>query len=57
MAVLKKSLTLEEFLKLPEEPAPEFEDGKITQKVAPKAHHSILQAELIERLNHFALPR
>ncbi len=57
MAVTSTPRTLEEFLKLPEEkPALEFADGVITQKVSPKGHHSILQAELIERINHAGLP-
>ena len=58
MAVLQKGLTLEEFLKLPEEkPALEFEDGTVTQKVAPKGHHSALQYEVAELVNRFARSR
>jgi Uma2 family endonuclease len=57
MTVASTRLTLEEFLKLPEEePALEFMDGAVTQKVSPKARHSALQAELIERLNQGARP-
>ncbi|HYU17562.1 MAG TPA: Uma2 family endonuclease [Chloroflexota bacterium] len=54
MAISEKRLTLEEFLKLPEEkPALEFEDGVVAQKVSPKGQHGRLQfkfAQLIERL-------
>ena len=47
-----RRLTLEEFLKLPEtEPASEFIDGRIIQKVSPKAKHSLLQGEITERIN------
>ncbi len=57
MVVSPKRMTLEQFLKLPEEePALEFDDGVVTQKVSPKGQHSILQAELVERLNRFARP-
>src|SRR5579864_1874767 len=58
MTVAPTQLTLEEFLKLPEEePALEFEDGAVTSKVWPKGRHSTLQAELIERLNQSGRPR
>lgn len=58
MAVAPRSLTLEEFLALPEEePSLEFADGAVTQKVSPKGHHSALQAELIDRLNRSGRPR
>jgi Uma2 family endonuclease len=47
MAVARRGLTLEEFLALPEEkPALEYFDGVVTQKVAPKFHHSALQGGL-----------
>lgn len=43
----KKRLTLEEFLELPEtEPASEYVDGAILQKVMPQGKHSLLQREL-----------
>lgn len=52
MAVAQTRLTVEEFLKLPEEkPALELEDGMVSQKVSPKAKHSRLQGSLIERIN------
>jgi Uma2 family endonuclease len=58
VAILPQQLTLEEFLALPErKPALEFEDGMVTQKVAPGARHSRLQYKLAEHLNHFAEPR
>jgi len=46
------SLTLEEFLKLPEtKPASIYIDGEIIQKPMPKARHSRLQAKLINGIN------
>jgi Uma2 family endonuclease len=52
MAVAREHLTLEQFLQLPEEePALEFADGAVTQKVSPKGKHSLLQATLVELLN------
>jgi Uma2 family endonuclease len=58
MAIARRQrLTLEEFLALPEEePALEFEDGKVTQKVSPKWTHGSLQGELVERFNRFGRP-
>ncbi len=51
MAVMQQ-LTLEEFLKLPEEkPALEFEEGRIIQKVSPKARHSSIQGDLVQFFN------
>lgn len=56
MAVETRTCTLEEFLKLPEEePELEFIDGRITQKVSPKTHHSALQADLIKRIDRAGL--
>ncbi|MBE9125848.1 MULTISPECIES: Uma2 family endonuclease [unclassified Coleofasciculus] len=47
-----KTLTLEEFLELPEtKPASEYIDGKIIQKPMPKARHSRLQSKLINAVN------
>ena len=58
MAIADKPMTLEEFLELPEEePALEFEDGKVTQKVSPKGRHSVLQLAVAEAFNRFAKPR
>jgi Uma2 family endonuclease len=57
MAVSRRDATLEQFLALPEEePALEYEDGRVVQKVSPKGKHSGLQVELIERFNRFARP-
>ena len=58
MATVQQRLTLEEFLKLPEEePALEFEDGVAIQKVSPKAKHSAIQYELAELFNRFGRRR
>lgn len=58
MAIAQGRMTLEEFLKLPEEePALEFEDGVVTQKVAPQGQHSALQPTLAGVINQFAIPK
>jgi Uma2 family endonuclease len=58
MAITQQRLTLEEFLELPEEePALEFADGAVTQKMSPKGQHSLVQARLGERINRFAEAR
>ena len=47
MAIVQTGLTLDEFLRLPEEkPALEYLDGVVTQKMAPNFWHGELQAEL-----------
>ena len=47
MAITSQRLTFEEFLQLPEEePALEYVDGVVTQKMSPKGPHGGLQAEL-----------
>jgi len=47
MVATVKSLTLEEFLELPEtEPASEFIDGQVSQKPMPQGKHSRLQLKL-----------
>jgi Uma2 family endonuclease len=57
MATAPKLLTLEEFLKLPEEePALEFAAGEVTQKVSPRGKHSALQGDLWDIINRFARP-
>jgi Uma2 family endonuclease len=57
MAVAPKPLTLEYFLQLPEEePALEFAEAMVTQKVSPKGRQSALQVELAERFNQAARP-
>ncbi|NJK30792.1 MAG: Uma2 family endonuclease [Acaryochloris sp. SU_5_25] len=46
------TLTLEEFLKLPEtEPASEYIDGHIIQKPMPQGEHSAIQTELAPAIN------
>ncbi|HLH21609.1 MAG TPA: Uma2 family endonuclease [Chloroflexota bacterium] len=58
MAITQQRLTLEEFLKRPErKPALEYEDGVVTQKVAPKSRHSALQGGFLEWINGYARPR
>jgi Uma2 family endonuclease len=47
-----KTITLDEFLKLPEtKPASEYIDGQISQKPMPQGHHSVIQLELGMELN------
>lgn len=58
MALTRQRIGLEEFLRLPaEEPALEYLDGTVSQKVSPKFRHSRLQALLVERINGYARPR
>jgi Uma2 family endonuclease len=58
MAITQRRMTLEEFLKLPEEePALELIDGWVTQKVSPKARHGRLQLALGSFVNGFGEPR
>lgn len=53
MAIARQHMTLEQFLRLPEEePALEYWDGEVTQKVAPKGPHSALQYGLGEQISH-----
>lgn len=55
MAIAQQRLTLDEFLKLPEEePALEYEYGRVIQKVSPKVHHSRLQSFLVGLFNRVA---
>jgi Uma2 family endonuclease len=57
MVTVAKSLTLEEFLQLPEtKPASEFIDGQMNQKPMPQGEHSRLQAKLCEGINQVAEP-
>ena len=52
MVTLSQSLTLEEFLALPEtKPASEYIDGKIIQKPMPQGEHSTIQTELSSAIN------
>ncbi len=51
-AATSQSLTLEEFLQLPEtKPASEFIAGEIIQKPMPKGRHSRLQGKLSSEIN------
>mgnify|MGYP002777021227 FL=1 len=53
-----KSLTLEEFLKLPEtKPASEYIDGEIIQKPMPQGEHSAIQTELPAKVNAILRPQ
>lgn len=52
MAIVQTGLTLDEFLRLPEEkPALEYLDGVVTQKVAAKGPHGALQFVLAKWLD------
>ena len=54
---LTEQLTLDEFLRLPEEkPALEYERGVITQKMAPLGWHGLLQGELYFRFRMHGAP-
>jgi Uma2 family endonuclease len=54
----RRAMTLEEFLRLPEaEPALEYEDGVVTQKMSPKLHHSALQFQVAQIVNAQGIPR
>jgi Uma2 family endonuclease len=53
-----RSLTLEEFLKLPDtKPASEYIDGQIFQKPMPQGEHSAIQTELATAINHIVKSR
>lgn len=55
MNIATRSLTLEEFLELPDtKPASEFVNGEIIQKPMPQGEHSRLQAKLCEQINQSA---
>jgi Uma2 family endonuclease len=57
VVTVRQGLTLEEFLALPEEkPALEYHEGVVTQKVAPRPTHSVLQAELTITLDRQLRP-
>jgi len=56
--ITPKSLTLEEFLKLPEtKPASEYIDGEIIQKPMPQGEHSAIQTELPAKVNAILKPQ
>ena len=57
MATTDRVITLQQFLKLPEQkPAVEFAEGRVQQKMSPKGEHSVLQAALIKTIDGFAEP-
>lgn len=48
----EKTITLEEFLKLPEtKPASEYMNGQVIQKPMPQGKHSTIQGELVTAIN------
>ncbi|WP_017716129.1 Uma2 family endonuclease [Kamptonema formosum] len=52
----EKTLTLEEFLQLPEtKPASEYIDGQIIQKPMPQGKHSRIQGQLVTAINAIIL--
>jgi Uma2 family endonuclease len=55
---LFKSITLEEFLRLPEtKPASEYINGQIIQKPMPQGKHSTIQGELVTAINAVMKPQ
>jgi Uma2 family endonuclease len=58
MAIASQRLTLEAFLRLPEqEPPLEFWHGEVTQKVPPMGPHGALQSAMVERISQAAGPQ
>lgn len=58
MTIATQTMTLDEFLELPEEkPALEYEQGVVTRKMAPNWDHGGLQGEIVTQINGFARPR
>src|SRR5215213_5000295 len=54
----RSGLTLDEFLALPEEePALEYFNGEVTQKVSPMGRHAVLQLRGANLINDFAVSR
>jgi Uma2 family endonuclease len=57
MIAVTGSLTLEEFLELPEtKPVCEYINGKIFEKPMPKSRHSLLQSEFCMAINAVSKP-
>jgi len=57
MAISQRQMTLEAFLKLPEqEPELEYIEGRVTKKVSPQGRHSLLQKAILEVIDGFARP-
>ena len=58
MAITERTLTLEQFLELPEEKqALEYANGVVTQKMSPNGPHGTLQIEIGTIFNVFFRPR
>jgi Uma2 family endonuclease len=58
MAIGQRKVTLEEFLRWPEqEPPLEYFDGVVSQKLPPNYPHGALAAVSAELINQFARPR
>jgi Uma2 family endonuclease len=54
---VRKALTLEEFLRLPEQkPVLEYIDGRVRPKAVPQFKHSWISTKLAEHLNRFSEP-
>ena len=57
MSQVKNAMTLEQFLKLPEtEPASEYLNDQMVQKVTPKVKHGLLQGEFYSQISATARP-
>ena len=58
MALTGRRVTLDEFLDLPEgEPALEYQDGVVVQKVAPQTFHGRIQSVFASKINAYGEPR
>jgi Uma2 family endonuclease len=58
MSIATQTLTLEEFLKIPEtKPGSEFIKGEIVQKPIPQGEHSRLQFKFFAVVNEVAEPQ
>lgn len=58
LKILESTLTLEEFLALPEtKPASEYIQGQVIQKPMPQGKHSAIQMELGTTINKIVRPR
>jgi len=56
-AAVGQKMTLDEFLTLPEtEPASEYVEGVVTQKVAPQGQHVLLQSDIVQMVNAVTRP-
>lgn len=58
MVIARQPLSLEEFLRLPEEEPPlEYENGVVTQKMSPEIMHAAIQAAFTARVDAFAVAK